>query len=171
MNCNQDSRKSFLNLSKIKLTNLLKTRNFSSKKRKKSSDKSRRRSRSPRRSRNRRSRSRSRERKRQSRSRSRSRDRTKRELKPGYGLIVPEGAKGRKLEKSDEKYESKFAKYKSEPQGLSIFSRLRRQFKFQATREKKNMVLQKNFRPRKRPLDLLQCRVTRRRTMWQGRRA
>ena len=38
---------------------------------------------------------------------------------------MPEAAKGRKNEKSDEKYESKFAKYKSEPQGLSSFFRLR----------------------------------------------
>ena len=73
-------------------------------------------------------------------------------MKPGYGLIVPEAAKGRKTEKSDEKYESKFAKYKSEPQGKSSFLGFGEP-KFQATREKKNTVSQRNFRPRKKPPD------------------
>merc|ERR1719350_916677 len=87
----------------------------SSRKRKKSKDSSRSRRRS--RSRERRRRSRSRDRR---RSRSRS-PKEKKPMKEGYGLIISEATKKRNSERrKDEKYESQFAKYKTnEPVGYT----------------------------------------------------
>jgi len=95
----------------------------SSRKRKQSKDskpsRDRRRSRSRDRKRNRRSRSRSKE-SRNRRSRSKSPKPKKPEYKEGYGLIVSEATKKRNSERKDEKYESQFAKFKTnEPVGYT----------------------------------------------------
>merc|ERR1711892_547770 len=65
-------------------------------------------------------RSRSRDRKRNRRSRSKSPKPKKPEYKEGYGLIVSEATKKRNSERKDEKYESQFAKFKTnEPVGYT----------------------------------------------------
>ena len=150
--CSQGSRKSFLTGLANKIEFRWKTRIFSSKKRKKSSDKSRRRSRSPRRSRHRRSRSRSRERRRRSRSRSRERKSPKRELNLFMDLLCQRPPREEKTKKVMKNTSPNSQSTSPNHKVCLVFSGFG-ETEFQATQEKKNTVLQRNSRPRKKLRD------------------